>query len=446
MNPGSLGAFCRFWTFCICVICSTAVRCALPVQAGERPLPPAPVAAEAPLENEATQEQTASLTLEQAVQIALSHHPSLSEQRASIDRARGLRWDATRKPNPQFGYMGSEIGDDGRGGLQGFYFSREYITANKLGLNDQVGGWEVETENWRWQVQRLRVSGNVQQRFYEVLAAKRQIQILRTMELVLSDGVALTQRLVEAGEIGQGQLLQAQFQLKQNQLQLRNAEHQYRATQQSLAIAMGLNDLSGSELEGGLTSALPEFEADSLLQHLLATHPLLESARAEMVRHQWQIQRERAEPIPNVQSIVGMQHNMATDEALLNLQLGVVLPVNNRNQGRIAAACAQYAQASHQVKRLELQVRNRFIDAYRDYTVARQTLHDVEQELLPLSQESLRSIQALFRAGEVSYVALIQAQQSYVDTLLALNAAQLQAWRTIALFENGLLNEALTIE
>ena len=63
---------------------------------------------------------------------------------ADVDRARGLRWQVTRKPNPFVGYSASEVGNEGRAGQQGVYFSQEIVTANKLGLNDQVAGWEIE--------------------------------------------------------------------------------------------------------------------------------------------------------------------------------------------------------------------------------------------------------------------------------------------------------------
>jgi outer membrane protein TolC len=76
--------------------------------------------------------EPAELTLDRVIEIALKNHPSLREKSALVERARGMRWDATRPFNPTFGYQGSEVGDDGTLGLQGFYYSQEYVTANKL--------------------------------------------------------------------------------------------------------------------------------------------------------------------------------------------------------------------------------------------------------------------------------------------------------------------------
>lgn len=385
------------------------------------------------------------MTIESAIEIAIANHPSLQEQSAEVERVRGMRWDSTRKLNPTFGYQASEVGDAGTAGLQGFYYSQEFITANKLGLNNQVGGWQVESANWNWQAQKLRVAGDVRQRFYAVLAAKRRIEILEAMDAVLKDGVEVTQRLVDSGEIGTGQLFQAQLQRKQNLLELSNSRRRLEATGQALAVAMSIPVVNADNVAGVLDSSVPEYSYDEKFQAILQTHPIVETARAEMLRHQWSVQRERVEPIPNVKSQMGVQYNDATDETVVNLQFGLELPVHNRNRGRIAAASAQYIQASHKVQRLELALRDRFIEAFRNYTIARQTLDQIESELLPLSKESLSSTQSLYQAGEMSYVGLLQAQKAYVEILLSQNDARQQAWQAVALIDSGLMTGSLSL-
>ncbi len=408
-------------------------------------LPPSESELELPAPTELAIEP-AELTLDRVIEIALSNHPALQEKSALVERARGMRWDATRPLNPTFGYQGSELGDDGTLGLQGFFYSQEYVTANKLGLSNQVGGWEVETANWNWQVQKLKVAGDARQRFYAVLAAKRRIEILKVMDDVLLDGVNLTQKLVDTGEIGKGQMLQAQLQRKQNLLELRNAEQRLVSTGQALGVVLGIDFVDVDAVVGALDSVVPGYDFEEKFQSIAQSHPIIETARAEMLRHQWAVQRERAEPTPNVQSQVGLQFNNATDEVVVNLQFGLELPIHNQNSGRIAAATADYIRTSHKVKRLELALRQRYVTAFRDYTIAQQTLSQLENELLPLSQESLQSTQTLYKAGLVSYVGLLQAQKAYVDILLSLNDAKREAWQAVALINSGLMNGGLSLQ
>ena len=401
-----------------------------------------------PLPNPASEEsaiESLPLTIERATEIALANHPSISERSADADRFRGLRWDATRKPNPILGYLGSEIGDNGTAGLQGFYYSQEYVTANKLGLNNQVRGWDVETARWRTEVQRRRVMGDVRQRFYEILAARQSVEILTVMDKVQQDGVDVTQRLVDAGQVGKGDLLQARLRMKNNRLQLENARIREATARQSLAVVLGMGSHQIKDVAGSLEDPLPKFEFETKLQALVAVHPIVESARAEMVRHQWSIQREQVEPIPNVRSQFGVQYNAATDDTVVNLQLGLELPKHNRNVGKISAACAEYVQASHKVRRLELALKDQFVNAFREYSLAMQTLDQTETELLPDAIETLNTAQNLYQNGEMSYLGLLNAQQTYVNTLLNLNTARLRAWQSVALIETGLLTGGLTL-
>ena len=387
-----------------------------------------------------------ALTLDHAVALALQHHPSIHEKSSTVDRFRGLRWNSTRKPNPTVGYQASEIGDNGRAGMQGVYYSQEFVTANKLGLNGQIGGWEVESARWQTEVQRLRVIGDVRQRFYDLLAARKREEILHVMEAILQDGVSLTEQLVQAGQVGRGELLQAQLRLKENELRHQNAGTQVLAAKRALEVVMGGEPIDLDHVDGSLSEAVPDLNFEIELPKAIARHPAVEAARAEMVRHQWAVQREQVEPIPNLQSQLGVQYDNSSYDTIVNLQFGFELPVNNRNTGRVAAACADYVQASFRAKRLELALREQFVEAFREYGVAVQTLKQIENELLPLSQENLETAQTLYKSGEMSYLGLLTAQQSYVEVLLTLNTARKDAWQAVSLIENGLLTNALTTQ
>lgn len=384
-----------------------------------------------------------ALTLDSLLQLALGNNPTVQATIADVNRARGIRWQVTRKPNPFFGYSVSEVGNEGRAGQQGVYFSQEIVTADKLGLNDQVAGWEVEQLNWRWQEQQLRVLGDVRQQFYAVLAARQQREILRQLDAVLARGVEITQQLVDAGELGRGPLLQARLELQQNQLMLRNAQRVVEAAERSLAAAVGLPGLDLGGLTGTLDDVPPDLEFEPTWAFVLAGHPHLEAARAEVARHQWNVQRQRVEPIPNVQTMFQIQQDAITDSVIAGIQVGVELPVHNRNRGMIAAAGAETMRASHEVRRRELALRERFAQAYRRYAVARQQVQTLEEKLLPLARENLNTVQELFALGESSYLDLLTAQRTYNQLNLTLVDARRDLWQAVVLIQSRLMSDAL---
>ncbi len=107
------------------------------------------------------------------VQQALDNSPSVQQALADVQKARGLRFQSTRSPNPVAGYMASEVGNDGRAGQQGVFWSQNFRVAEKLDLNSQIGYFDVQATTWNWQVEQARVAGTVQIRWYAAAAAEQ---------------------------------------------------------------------------------------------------------------------------------------------------------------------------------------------------------------------------------------------------------------------------------
>ncbi len=123
---------------------------ALPVVRAEQPpAPPKPPADASAAQSEAMpapqnakSSKDTTLTLSDAEAMAISCHPALRAAGARVQAAHGNWVQVGLKPNPQIGYQGTEIGDEGRAGQQGAFFSQELVTAGKLDLNRAVAARE----------------------------------------------------------------------------------------------------------------------------------------------------------------------------------------------------------------------------------------------------------------------------------------------------------------
>src|SRR5918992_3353926 len=76
-----------------------------------------------------------TLTLAEAEALALSCHPAMRQAQGQVRAARGNWVQVGLRPNPEIGYMGEEIGNEGEAGQQGGFVSKEFVTAGKLRLN-----------------------------------------------------------------------------------------------------------------------------------------------------------------------------------------------------------------------------------------------------------------------------------------------------------------------
>ena len=74
---------------------------------------------------------------------------------------------------------------------------------------------------------------------------------------------------------------------------------------------------------------------DDTLNRLLTESPQLAGIRAGVDRAQAALSRECAGRIPNVDLQAGVQFDNATRDTIAGVQVGIPLPIYNRNQGNI---------------------------------------------------------------------------------------------------------------
>ncbi|MCY2987119.1 MAG: TolC family protein [Planctomycetota bacterium] len=109
--------------------------------------------------------------------LALGNNPTLAQSRAQVSAAQGRYVQGGLYPNPSIGYMGSEIGNTGYGGQQGAYVGQRIITAKKLQLNRATIDQEIVQAEWAAQAQEQRVLNDVRTAYYELLVARRAVEL-----------------------------------------------------------------------------------------------------------------------------------------------------------------------------------------------------------------------------------------------------------------------------
>ncbi|MFH1302500.1 MAG: TolC family protein, partial [Planctomycetota bacterium] len=77
------------------------------------------------------------MSLQELESIALANNPAIQELAASTQKAAGYRTQVTTRPNPMIGYQGQQLADRGTDQHLAFV-EREFVTANKLELNNRV--------------------------------------------------------------------------------------------------------------------------------------------------------------------------------------------------------------------------------------------------------------------------------------------------------------------
>ncbi|HJZ92325.1 MAG TPA: TolC family protein [Gemmataceae bacterium] len=376
------------------------------------------------------------LTLTDLESMALRGNPTLAQAAANVEAARGRALQAGLYPNPTVGYIGDQIGLRGKaapGELQGVFVDQTIVTAGKLKLNRAMFGAQASQMEAQALAQQYRVVNGVRTRYYQLLAMQRLLDVRADLVKVADEAVTTTEELVNVGAANKPDLLQARIEARRERVGLENARTTYAAARKQLAAFVGNPDLTAARVEGDLEAVptLPDYEAT--LARLLEGSPEAMTARAEVDRAQVALRREQVEPIPNVNVRIASGYN-STEEArrvTYGVQVGVRLPVFDRNQGNIHAAQAQAALATAEVGRVELSLRDRLAREYARHRTA-QTLADAyRKQSLPEAKEAYELYLDSFRKRRAAWPQVLVAQrmyfqinEEYVDALDRLRRAE----------------------
>jgi cobalt-zinc-cadmium efflux system outer membrane protein len=372
------------------------------------------------------------LRLEDLEQMALASNPTGAQVQANMRVAAGLARQAGMYPNPTVGYYGDEIrGGFSRGGKQGGFVSQTIVTGGKLRAARRVAELQANEVETSGQVQRQRILNNVRVLFYQVLAAQRLVEVRQNLAKLAADAAQTSRQLGNVGQSDRPDILQAEVEQQQTNVSLRVAQQNLQASWRMLAAVAGKPALPLARLEGDL-DAIPDLTYEEWIATTLRDSPEVKLAQQAINRGEASLTQARKAVIPDLQ-VTGILVNdytplMETSPSratgvMGGAQIGVQLPIFNRNQGNIAAAKAEIESAKQELERVKLQLQRDLASMFRDYDAARVTVQQYKTEMLPRAEEAYRLYQANYQKMAAAYPQVLISQR----TLFQLEADYIQA-------------------
>jgi outer membrane protein, heavy metal efflux system len=364
--------------------------------------------------------------------IAMERNPTLRQAAAQYEAALSRSFQAGLYPNPVIGYVQDQIGSfsESRPSSSGFtvkgkpspgdnvgaFVQQQIITGGKLRLSRAKFAEEANAARWQALAQELRVINSVRMRYFEVLAAQRLIEIYDELVQLNDEAARTTADLANVGQANEPDVLQARVEARRARVSLRNAENRYRGDWENLVSLIGAPELRPTALDPSpLEAVAVALDFDQTLADLLHRSPEIQAAMSEIRRDQIMVRRERVEPIPNVfvQAVTGYNYEFGVQTA--GVQVGVPLPIFNRNQGTVREAMSDLTRDHAEHERVALFLRQRLADAYTRFQDALQSVEDYRAESLPLARRAYEVQMANFRQRRAAWPQVLVAQRTYVD-------------------------------
>ncbi len=377
--------------------------------------------------------QADALALEDLEGMALEQNPTLVQAAMHIRISRGEAIQAGLYPNPTVGYVGDQIGINGTAGeMQGAFIEQEIVTAGKLQLSRAKYLQGVEQAEANFEAQQYRVLSSVRKAFYRTFATQRQVSVRRELLVMAEDALKTTRGLLNVGQANRPDVLMAEVQVSRIRAELRAAQRKYEGHWQELVAYVGIPEMQVTELDGKLEIKEAEIlDRDAVLSNLLNCSPQLRAAWAEVIRDRIVVQRERVEPIPNLNIRAQTGYNFETENAVAGVSLGIKLPLYNRNQGSVMQARAELARAEAEIARIDLSLRRKFGEVFGNYEAALALAQALQDEALPKSREAYEAYSEAFKNRRAAWPQVLVAQREfiqlsdeYLETLIQLREAE----------------------
>jgi cobalt-zinc-cadmium efflux system outer membrane protein len=388
-----------------------------------------------------------TITLEELQQMALQNNPTFAQSAANIRAAEGRKKQSGLYPNPVVGYQGEEIrGGSFRGGEQGLFVQQDIVLGGKLGLNRKIFDQELKQAQTEGREQELRVITNVRMSYIQALAAQQTLELRQSLSKLADDAVQTSHQLANVGQADAPDVLESEVEAQQAQLAVSMAEQNRQRVWKELGAIVGNPRLPLMQLEGKLEDT-PSANPDELVERIVNESPAVKIAELGVKRAEAGLARAKRDPIPDLQFRGGMQQNRELSESSgrpVGLQgfadVGVRIPIFNRNQGNITTARAETDRAKREVERVKLVLRERAASVVQNYTFSQAAVDRYKNQMIPRAEKAYEMYMKKYETMAAAYPQVLIAQR----TLMQLEVSYVTALENFASSSLSLRSYLLT--
>jgi cobalt-zinc-cadmium efflux system outer membrane protein len=383
------------------------------------------LAALASAANAQPQATAAPLTLAELEQRALAQNPAIAQAAAQVDAAKGRAVQAGTLPNPTIGYSGDEIsgGAVNRGGEHGVFVEQTIPLGGKLARGREVFTREAATAQAMTETERQRVLTAVRRAYRAALIADRRVAVREQLATLATESVHIAAQLFNTGVADKPDTLGAEIEAQSAQLALIEAQNLRLRVWRELGALVGDPALTPRPLTGSADDPLPDLAQDATLARILKDSPEIEAARRDTLRADAALSRAKREAAPDLVLRAGPKYNRELLERDLKpvgwetaFEVGVTVPLFNRNTGGIAEASAELARSKATVQQTALAATTRVAAAFAQYETARRSVDVYRREILPRAESAYTMTRASYEQMGTAYPQVLTAQRTLVSS------------------------------
>ncbi len=364
----------------------------------------------------ALQEPSGTLTLKEALSLALLHNPELTAFSYQIRLKEAQALQASLLPNPEMSLEVENFAGSGAfSGLSGsettFSVGQIIQLAGKRAKRTRAAVLEGDLAAWDYEIRRLEVFTEVVQAYTATVAAQERVRLNKELIKVAEEFLQSIEQRVKAGKISPAQMSRARVELANTRIELNRSLAELETARQRLAATWGSVSPQFEWAEGQLDTIIPLPALENLLR-FVDQNPHVARWAIAMQQREASLALARANRIPDPMVSGGLRYLKEASSNALVAGVSIPLPLFDRNQGNIQEARYRLLQAQYQRQATIVQVQKRLKALYNSLAAALKEVRSLQSVVLPEAENAFRIIQQGYLMGKFDFLDVLDAQRT----------------------------------
>ncbi|MDT8300908.1 MAG: TolC family protein [Sedimentisphaerales bacterium] len=387
-------------------------------------------------------EPTGTITLRQALALALLHNPELRAFSWDIRVSEAKKLQAGLWPNPELEVEVEEVGGAGQrskfdGAETAIQLSQLIELGDKRSKRTKLASLEKELAGWDYEAKRLDVFTEVAKAFAEVLAAQEGLELTQELLQVSEELLDTVTKRVNAGKDSPLEQTKAMVSLSNIKIQHQQAI-QYLVFARKQLAATWTGTTPKFQTAAGHLDSLSPLPSIEELTSLVEQNPDIARWSLEIDKNKAALELEKAKAISDITLSGGLQRFDETDDNAILFGISIPLPISDKNQAGKLQASYELARAREEQRAAYTRVHMKLAKAYQALSSSYIEATELEKNVLQGAEGVFEASKTGYEQGKLDYLNVLDAQRTlfeakarYIDALASYHIAKADVERLI---------------
>ncbi len=365
-----------------------------------------------------------TLSLHEAIRMALERNPEIIASRKKLDAVRAQLTQARALPDPEFELEYEELPGSfsiGKFGERNIGFTQSIEFPVKWWLRNRVAGYRVNAVKFSvFEMTRLEVKTKVKIAYDRILLGKTILEYAK-QNLGLAQGFLEKASVrFEAGDVSQLEVLRAEVEVGRAQNQVTIAHNKLSVPKAELNTFLARDIQSPLEVIGDLVFHPFEANLVNLKNIALLSRPDLQGSEMSYAESQTQRSAVLSSVVPDFN--VGIFRQTINDpvvrESFWHVSFGLKIPLwaMFRQRGEIAEVSAEVGRAKAEKDALRSRILLEVHSAFLDLKAAEEQVSLFQDRTVRVAEQAYEMASQSYHEGKATYLEILDAQRVLNET------------------------------